>query len=612
MNRVCERLRASDGWFSAVLVATMLAACGGGQELSESLNAQPKSSADAATATGTETNSPPSTQTIALQEQGARLNAQELEQVAQTGVLPAPFEGPLLSGAEGSTAATLNPPAASKSLGEQKSAASRVPAYRFFNTQTGAHFYTTSETERNTVQATLPQYNYEGPAFHVSSTTVPGLSPVHRFFNTLTGVHFYTISENERANVATNLPQFTYEGIAYYASTLSGTGYTPLYRFFYASRGFHFYTNTQSERDNIIANLPQYSYEGIGYYVLGDDWQTPAISHSGVKSDQCYAGGSDNLFDCALKAVKVFFNGDQDGHRTHISPMSYSLVKVSSTVSFPATSCVRDDVTGLIWEGKTDDDGMRDKDNTYTNLGNSAANDASAYVAAVNANELCGFGDWRLPSVSELQGIADFGVTGGGPKIAISQFPNTRADRYWTSDAYLGADSRFWIFNFEFASAFDRSRSESHFVRLVRGAQWTGARYLIGTEIYPGDAANNVAIDRKTGLIWRRCEEGRVWNGSTCAGSEGLRPHELALSDAASKNGWRLPNAKELGSLVDRSRFNPALDTAFLSVISGSETWSSSPAVNLPGSAIEIDFYDGYVSSSSRNVLTARRLVRSP
>ena len=92
---------------------------------------------------------------------------------------------------------------------------------------------------------------------------------VYRFYNTQTGVHFYTITESERAHVAATLLHYTYDGIAYYASTLPGTGYTPLYRFFYAARGYHFYTNSAAEKDSIIATLPQYHYEGIGYYVLG-------------------------------------------------------------------------------------------------------------------------------------------------------------------------------------------------------------------------------------------------------------------------------------------------------------------------------------------------------
>ncbi|CAK0762548.1 hypothetical protein CCP4SC76_3690028 [Gammaproteobacteria bacterium] len=54
--------------------------------------------------------------------------------------------------------------------------------------------------------------------------------------------------------------------------------------------------------------------------------------------------------------------------------------------------CVRDNVTGLMWEVKTADGGLHDKDKTYT------WDNAPSYVAAVNTAGLCGYDDWRLPT----------------------------------------------------------------------------------------------------------------------------------------------------------------------------------------------------------------------
>ena len=263
----------------AVIMALPLAltACGGGGE-----SIQPSS--------------PNTLQSVVKQmstfeTEGARLNSQELAEIATTGVRPMPFNGPLLVGSEVSLEeisgrivssapaarlnATLQPLAVSPSL---------ASAYRFYNTRTGGHVYTISTVERDNVIATLPFMNYEGPAFFSSNANVGGLSPVHRFFNTLTGVHFYTISENERAYVAANIRTFLYEGIAYYASPTAGAGLTPLYRFYNFSKGFHFYTASLVERDQIIATSPTLSYEGIGYYVLNSDWQAtvPVVPQGSV------------------------------------------------------------------------------------------------------------------------------------------------------------------------------------------------------------------------------------------------------------------------------------------------------------------------------------------
>ena len=153
-----------------------------------------------------------------------------------------------------------------------------VNVYRFFNRSSAAHFYTASVAERDRVIATLPSMTYEGLAFQASSTADGQLSPVYRFFNGQTGVHFYTISAGgTRSHPVDSLPQFTYEGVAYHASTAAGTGLRPLYRFYVASRGFHFFTTSSSEAGQVIATLPQYRYEGIAYYVLGQaDPQPPS------------------------------------------------------------------------------------------------------------------------------------------------------------------------------------------------------------------------------------------------------------------------------------------------------------------------------------------------
>lgn len=155
-----------------------------------------------------------------------------------------------------------------------QSAESLVPVWRFYNGSTGAHFFTRNAAERDHIRTHLsPPFNYEGQAFHVASAASTGLSPVHRFFNTRTGVHFYTISETERRHVAATLPHSAYEGVAYHASVLAGPGLVPFFRFYVPGKGFHFYTASVAERDHLRANLPHvYTYEGIGYYVMSSDW----------------------------------------------------------------------------------------------------------------------------------------------------------------------------------------------------------------------------------------------------------------------------------------------------------------------------------------------------
>ncbi|CAK0768082.1 hypothetical protein CCP3SC5AM1_540008 [Gammaproteobacteria bacterium] len=128
--------------------------------------------------------------------------------------------------------------------------------------------------------------------------------------------------------------------------------------------------------------------------------------------------------------------------------------------SLPATatswSCVKDNVTGLIWEVKTDDGGLRDKDNTYSwynpdpntnaghpgrqNLGTGFCQqdnscDTYAFILKVNTQTLCGHNDWRMPSPDELISIVDMGAT-TAPLIDTNFFPNTPAESFWSSSVY--------------------------------------------------------------------------------------------------------------------------------------------------------------------------------
>jgi hypothetical protein len=110
--------------------------------------------------------------------------------------------------------------------------------------------------------------------------------------------------------------------------------------------------------------------------------------------------------------------------------------------------------------------------------------------------------------------------------------------------------------------------------------------------------------DAKTGLIWRRCAEGMtpalVGSVIDCTGTPSTITHEAALvraRDQASSTGvaWRLPNVKELASIVDWSKSYPAIDTVAFPSTPLDYFWSSSPSVSIPGSAWVVGFLTGGV-----------------
>ena len=178
---------------------------------------------------------------------------------------------------------------------------------------------------------------------------------------------------------------------------------------------------------------------------------TSKLPDTGITAAQCYAAGSNALVSCTSPAA-IALNPKQDGMvgRDVSSPsntdgklgFSYSTVG-----SYSKEECVKDNITGLTWEGKPTT-GLRAAGNTYTNLGNNSANDASTYVAAVNAAKLCGYSDWRLPTVDELQGLVDYGVAYPGPTIDGIWFPNTQPGYYWTGTGYAGCSGNACVVSF--------------------------------------------------------------------------------------------------------------------------------------------------------------------
>lgn len=109
---------------------------------------------------------------------------------------------------------------------------------------------------------------------------------------------------------------------------------------------------------------------------------------------------------------------------------------------------------------------------------------------------------------------------------------------------------------------------------------------------------DGTAYDNKTKLTWKRCSEGQVWNGASCTGA----PLKLSWQDAlqladgatyAGKQDWRLPNIKELGSIVEKACETPAIDSKAFPNTPSDDFWTSSPFVGDTRDAWIVGFYYG-------------------
>jgi len=131
------------------------------------------------------------------------------------------------------------------------------------------------------------------------------------------------------------------------------------------------------------------------------------------------------------------------------------------------------------------------------------------------------------------------------------------------------------------------------------------------------DAAKGTVLDKKTGLMWKQCAEGLA--GVDCAtGSYAGYTWDVALRLAANSahagyRDWRLPNLKELRSIVEEQSMDPAINvTVFPNTPHnlGEAFWSSSPVAESPDYTWHVGFVNGYPAGDGRNNAFGVRLVR--
>ncbi|MEK8031308.1 DUF1566 domain-containing protein [Ideonella sp. DXS29W] len=350
---------------------------------------------------------------------------------------------------------------------------------------------------------------------------------------------------------------------------------------------------------------------------LNDSGLTQCQDASGEFTQVCQGSGQDAEFGRDTSAVdsdgaagfrftKVCHSGERAGHGN--CPKDPAL-----GADVNQWGCTRDEVTGILWEIKTDDGGLRDWHHSYTHKkvepgGDGGRFDADTFVKAVNAEGLCGHHDWQLPTPTALQSLVHYGIgpREGVPTIDATYFPNTYYGANWSRTYAADGDSRSWFVHFDTNYVGRSDNTIYKRIRLARGDNHDAkpARYEVSAD-------GQEVKDLRSGLIWRRCVEGQAWDGEHCTGTPATYTwrQALALGDGQAA-GWRLPNAKELAWLADRTRVSPALDTAVFPDAPSGKHWTSTAILSTPTHAWHVEFDIGEVYRTTQKAALYARLVR--
>jgi len=254
-----------------------------------------------------------------------------------------------------------------------------------------------------------------------------------------------------------------------------------------------------------VANAGKESLPGI-YILLFENSSSAIISHrlndTGVTRGGNYSSGNNTgCTGVEIGAQDCSHGRDADQNNNADGHAGFSFTKLASNGSpladqSAAGTCVKDNVTGLIWEVKTNN-GLHNRGDTYSwyntdpstnggangyargddddtcygyNSGNSSTFcNTQAYVNRVNTESLCGASDWRIPTYVELQGIVSYGHF--GPTIDELYFPYTPAAFFWSSTPSANFENGTMGILFYCGNTYASPRNKSQRIRLVRNGQ---------------------------------------------------------------------------------------------------------------------------------------------
>ena len=140
---------------------------------------------------------------------------------------------------------------------------------------------------------------------------------------------------------------------------------------------------------------------------------------------------------------------------------------------------------------------------------------------------------------------------------------------------------------------------------------------LTPTAQFTDNNGDGTVTDTATGLMWKRCLEGLTYSPGSCTGTPTVVNWDGALSLVKNYTGfagytdWRLPNIKELQSIVEEQCYQPAVNLELFPNTPDTTVWSNSPMATSPSTLVWIiDFSQGDMVYADKTMSYSVLLVR--
>lgn len=139
-----------------------------------------------------------------------------------------------------------------------------------------------------------------------------------------------------------------------------------------------------------------------------------------------------------------------------------------------------------------------------------------------------------------------------------------------------------------------------------KGTKYPNLRTRFIAKTLNGD---DVVLDLATGLMWAADGDELGCNGGAVISWQAAIDFPSA-NPFAGYDDWRLPNIKELFSIVDNAHWTPAIKEPPFANTKTGHYWSSNTDINTPSRAFYLDFGLGSIFVAAKTETRYMRMVR--